>query len=693
MPRMVCCNKTWSVGSDDFVISSILGVIFRLFWIGGLIAFTIVVLVGGDCFPEDSAKQIVYTFICSQIFIQICVVVSEALIGFVSSRGTINDAHPRRHLPHLLRLRAFLYFAEVLGCAFGSYVAWSSYIKNHIDCAREDRVRQAIQAYVINVIVILTIFTLLFLTYYDPLGLQTPSLLMELYIKYSEDETDGSIDVKVKKVGKRGEQKEGNDMTTTKLYSASSKKQWTRRVKAWCCCVGAHNNTSRVKALEDIAHAMATMFDGVDIVLSDFMTGLMLIHHDQRQKMKSKQIDLAARLRNITYQLMDDNGDNFFTSDYEKHPTEKEVDFSLPETHLMMKDIKHYLKFALGIYGWPLYLFINPLVGPVCLCAHLKYRALNRHARDFVQDNCCLANTTALELCSHLENKDVIFVSYENKVCMPPFSLCFDHPNKAVVLSIRGSMSLKDALTDMHISMQDITVDDDKYKNLVTKVHCGMYGAAKNVMKQVNNRLEMVFAYDKYHDYKLIISGHSLGAGVAAVLAVLYHSRYENLHCYAFSPPGSVFTLPLVEYSKSFITTIIYGNDIIPRCVAYMFCLQNDISHSRLTFRGLLYLKKNITHLFMHCKFPKHAILCPSMFSCCYGKYQDHHHQQEFNCDLYDHSVEEGLLKTPISSNNDELAEKVHRFVEEMYTIEQAPAFVPGRVLYIRETGKRIHKS
>ena len=26
---------------------------------------------------------------------------------------------------------------------------------------------------------------------------------------------------------------------------------------------------------------------------------------------------------------------------------------------------------------------------------------------------------------------------------MPPFSLCFDHPNKAVVLSVRGSMSLK----------------------------------------------------------------------------------------------------------------------------------------------------------------------------------------------------------------------------------------------------------
>jgi len=38
----------------------------------------------------------------------------------------------------------------------------------------------------------------------------------------------------------------------------------------------------------------------------------------------------------------------------------------------MMKDIKHYLKFALGIYGWPLYLYLKPVVGSVCLCAHLK---------------------------------------------------------------------------------------------------------------------------------------------------------------------------------------------------------------------------------------------------------------------------------------------------------------------------------
>lgn len=42
-------------------------------------------------------------------------------------------------------------------------------------------------------------------------------------------------------------------------------------------------------------------------------------------------------------------------------------------------------------------------------------------------------------------------------------------------------------------------------------------------------------------NYKLIITGHSLGAGVAAILAVLLKPAYPYLHCYAYSPPGCIF--------------------------------------------------------------------------------------------------------------------------------------------------------
>ena len=39
--------------------------------------------------------------------------------------------------------------------------------------------------------------------------------------------------------------------------------------------------------------------------------------------------------------------------------------------------------------------------------------------------------------------------------------------------------------------------------------------------------------------YRLILVGHSLGAGTAAILAMLLRPTYPDLFCYAFSPPGA----------------------------------------------------------------------------------------------------------------------------------------------------------
>ena len=40
--------------------------------------------------------------------------------------------------------------------------------------------------------------------------------------------------------------------------------------------------------------------------------------------------------------------------------------------------------------------------------------------------------------------------------------------------------------------------------------------------------------------YHLVLTGHSLGAGVASLLAVLFKPKHPTLHCYAYSPPGCV---------------------------------------------------------------------------------------------------------------------------------------------------------
>ena len=275
--------------------------------LGGLIAFTLVVLVGRDCFPEGPRKKLVFAFIFSQIAVQVLVIISEGFVGFVSSRGTISNSKPRRFLPHFLRLRAVLYAVEILGCVLGGYVAWSPYIQDHVDCERANRVRQAIEAYVISVIVVLAIIAVLFLVYYDPLGLQTPSLLKELHLVIPQkDEVDSDGDagegdgivanfMKLKR--KKGADKPDRKPVSKKLYSASSRRRWKRRVKLLFCCAGS-NDASKNQAMEDIAHAMATMFHRVDFVPTDFIAALMLVHQDQKEQIKKDiKYDLGAQLK------------------------------------------------------------------------------------------------------------------------------------------------------------------------------------------------------------------------------------------------------------------------------------------------------------------------------------------------------------------------------------------------------------
>lgn len=40
--------------------------------------------------------------------------------------------------------------------------------------------------------------------------------------------------------------------------------------------------------------------------------------------------------------------------------------------------------------------------------------------------------------------------------------------------------------------------------------------------------------------FNIVIVGHSLGGGAAAILAILLREQFPTLVCYAFSPPGGL---------------------------------------------------------------------------------------------------------------------------------------------------------
>lgn len=84
----------------------------------------------------------------------------------------------------------------------------------------------------------------------------------------------------------------------------------------------------------------------------------------------------------------------------------------------------------------------------------------------------------------------------------------------------------------------------------------------------------------RFPQYKLVCTGHSLGAGVAAMLSILLEpallARTIELRCMCFSPPGCVLTKQLAE--KDFITSVVVDSDIVPRLsLSSMEALRNDL--------------------------------------------------------------------------------------------------------------------
>jgi hypothetical protein len=84
---------------------------------------------------------------------------------------------------------------------------------------------------------------------------------------------------------------------------------------------------------------------------------------------------------------------------------------------------------------------------------------------------------------------------------------------------------------------------------------------------------ELAINNEAYKDYKIVITGHSLGAGVATAIAVLAIGKHMNLltnhkiECYAICPPGCTMTRRLADWTNAMgcFHSLVNGNDLVPR--------------------------------------------------------------------------------------------------------------------------------
>ncbi|KAI9229938.1 MAG: Alpha/Beta hydrolase protein [Piptocephalis tieghemiana] len=150
----------------------------------------------------------------------------------------------------------------------------------------------------------------------------------------------------------------------------------------------------------------------------------------------------------------------------------------------------------------------------------------------------------------------------------------YDRAQKAVVLTLRGTMGLSDVLTDLCWDYATLRVGDVDYA-----VHAGMLEGAKRLSDPQGEVVGMVCrALKAEPTYGLIINGHSLGGGVAALLAIMWSQELpgpvqggrtvglptgRRIRCIGFGVP-CVMDAELGERYSSLITTIVHGDDVVP---------------------------------------------------------------------------------------------------------------------------------
>lgn len=147
---------------------------------------------------------------------------------------------------------------------------------------------------------------------------------------------------------------------------------------------------------------------------------------------------------------------------------------------------------------------------------------------------------------------------FDDQVEALRFFVVIDHENKAVVLSIRGSFTVKEILIDVAAFSRPFCGGE---------AHSEMANAAETIWGEAGETVTKLLFENP--EYELIVTGHSLGAGAAVLVNILLHQNNREavdgrpIRCFAFSSPP-VFAGDVAKDAIAACTNYIYDSDIVP---------------------------------------------------------------------------------------------------------------------------------
>ncbi|KAF0507187.1 alpha/beta-hydrolase [Gigaspora margarita] len=244
--------------------------------------------------------------------------------------------------------------------------------------------------------------------------------------------------------------------------------------------------------------------------------------------------------------------------------TKKEKLFSL------LHNLKRYSKFSSSAYD-----IRNAIIGgiPLPLLVQRSKEKGRLHRFNFARS-------------AELSSDSVVDSSYQRSFTssgsyQPTYFLIRDHTTKSIILALRGTMSIHDLIVDLTCEYEDFQFPEDIQRGDTTKyqIHKGMLKVAKAIATPGQSGIfeALKREMEANDDYGLVLVGHSLGAGVASILAILLASPKNcmttrksrlplgrKVHTYAFATP-CVMSAALSKRVQPLVTSVAYGNDVVCR--------------------------------------------------------------------------------------------------------------------------------
>jgi len=663
MPPVQMFGRQWRISTDDFVCPALTELFVRTGWVVVVIFVIIFHLLEAanlECLGAEYHLTTYYLAILLGLLIIACC--NSGLLAGHSAKGKIFDLtkpHPRKLVEPLLYINIILTFAEFVWTAIGTYFAVNDFIK----CSDQIHERTVIVA--VLVVIGLSYF-LIFIKFL------VVALSFRPYAKVIPEEQEELL---------------AND-------HGLHRQETELNYRGLRCMAPCTNDEDAIQAFRDIASLLSKVFVDRDLVPSDILAGLVLLnykHMRDKDNARDRQGESAKGV--VGTRVWDKMGIEITKVASTSH-NGVGIDSQSYRINLNWQEVKHFYQFASAAYGYWWYVIQSPIghccsMGSYLNCCPRFGRCRDRTELIVEGDGIFHPNLAAIRAMLGITEEDILMFDNRNRIEEVPFFFVADRQTKSLVISIRGTLSLHDMLTDLRGEPDRMADDTLQGLHVNWQGHQGMVNAARYVYKRLhgidtgrdskrNSRedridmLSLALANQDYAGFRIVVTGHSLGAGTAAILAFLLRARHPstNVTCYAYSPPGGLLSRDAATESEKFTVSVVVGDDVIPRT----------------SLANIATLSRDLKHVTAECRLPKFKILGYGCLTCCCRANNLPIH------DELDRLFPDSLNSTPVhissdGSRNDLLQNEEGPCIPSTRNLlANIPTmYLPGRILHIED--------